>query len=58
MTARSKGQRIKNRKLKNEKRKLKELKRLQKLGTDGKELMDICQDVVDEKKLEEIKMVK
>lgn len=55
MTARAKGRRQANRKLKNEKRQQKELKRLQKLS--GKELMDVCSEVVDEKKLEEIKTV-
>lgn len=58
MTARSKSRRQANRKLKAEKRKAKELKRLQKNHTDGKELMEICSEVVDEKKLEEIKKVR
>jgi hypothetical protein len=57
MTARSKGQRIRNRKLKAQKLNLKqrELKRLQKIT--GKELMETCSAVVDEKKIDEIKKV-
>ncbi|KAG5678242.1 hypothetical protein PVAND_007934 [Polypedilum vanderplanki] len=56
MTARSKNQRERNRKLKAEKNaKRKELKRLQKLAADGGELMDICSDVIEKKNLEEIK---
>lgn len=58
MTARSKGRREKNRKLKSEKHKLKELKRLQKTVASGKEMMEICSSVVDEKKFEDMKKVK
>lgn len=58
MTARSKGQRIKNRKVKAEKLKHREIKRLHKIVNSGKELMEICgSDNVDEKKLEDIKKV-
>lgn len=60
MTARSKGQRIKNRKIKAEKLKHRELKKLQKIvkGHSGVELMEVVGDVVDEKKVDEIKKVK
>lgn len=65
MTARSKGQRIKNRKVKAEKLKHREIKRLQKIVNTGKEksvkeMMEIVggSENVDEKKLEEIKKVK
>lgn len=58
MTARSKGQRIKNRKIKAEKLKHRELKRLHKIVKGGQELMDVVSEVVDEKKVEDIKKVK
>ena len=59
MTARSKSKRQANRKLKSEKNKTKqkELKRLHKIVSGGKELMEVCSEVVDEKKVEEIKQV-
>jgi len=60
MTARSKSKRQANRKLKSEKNKTKqkELKRLQKIVSGGKELMEVCSEVVDEKKVQEIKEVR
>lgn len=60
MTARSKKRRMKNSRIKRERNKVKELKRLQKtvLGKDAKELMEICGDIVDEKTVEEIKQVR
>lgn len=57
MTARSKNRRERNRKLKSEKNKQRQMKKLLKLGKKGDELMEICSEVVDEKKLEEIKQV-
>lgn len=57
MTARSKSQRIKNRKVKAEKLKGRELKRLHKIVNKGQELMDVVSEVVDEKKVDEIKKV-
>lgn len=60
MTARSKSKRQANRKLKSEKNKTKqkELKKLQKIVANGKNLMEVCADVVDEKKIQEIKEVR
>lgn len=61
MTARSKKRRMKNSRIKRERNKVKELKRLQKTvltGKDAKELMEVCGEVVDEKTLEEIKQVR
>ncbi|XP_070509547.1 gelsolin-related protein of 125 kDa [Chironomus tepperi] len=57
MTARSKSKRQANRKLKSEKNKVKqkELKRLHKIVSGGKELMEVCSEVIDEKKVQEIK---
>lgn len=58
MTARSKGQRIKNRKVKAEKLKNRPLKRLSKIAKCGaKELMEVCSEIVEEKKVDEIKKV-
>lgn len=59
MTARSKKRRMKNSRIKREKNKFKELKRLHQTlsGKDAKDLMDICADVVDEKTVEELKKV-
>lgn len=57
MTARSKGQRIKNRKLKAEKLKGGELKRLRKMAKGKPELMEICGDIVEKKTVDDIKMV-
>jgi t-SNARE complex subunit (syntaxin) len=58
MTARSKNRRERNRKLKSQTNaRRKELKRLAKITADGGNLMEICSEVVDEKKLEEIKQV-
>lgn len=60
MTARSKNKRQANRKLKSEKNKTKqkELKKLQKIVSGGKELMEVCSEVVDQKKVQEIKEVR
>ena len=60
MTARSKSKRQANRKRKSvkNKSKQKELKKLQKIVSNGKDLMEVCSEVVDEKKLQEIKEVR
>lgn len=59
MTARSKKRRMKNSRIKRDRNKIKELKRLQRtvLGKDAKELMEVCGDIVDEKTVEELKKV-
>lgn len=61
MTARSKKRRMKNSRIKREKNKVKELKTLMKtvmIGKNAKDMMEICSDVVDEKTVEEMKMVR
>lgn len=57
MTARSKNQRVKNRKIKAEKLKGRELKKLQKIVNSGNVMEIVKSDVVEEKKLDEIKLV-
>lgn len=59
MTARSKKRRMKNARIKREKNKVKELNMLKKVvyGKNAKELMEVCEDLVDEKTVEEIKKV-
>jgi hypothetical protein len=59
MTARSKKARFRNKKIKKEKNKVKELKRLQAtvLGKNVKDLMDVCSEVVDQKTIEDMKIV-
>lgn len=61
MTARSKKARLRNSRVKREKNKVKELKRLQAtvLGLKNvKELMDTCESLVDQKTAEELKKVR
>lgn len=59
MTARSKKARLRNSRVKREKNKVKELKRLQAtvLGKNVKDLMEVCSEVVDQKTGEELKQV-
>lgn len=60
MTARSKKQRVRNKRIKREVNKVRELKRLQVtvLGKNAKELMEVCSEVVDVKSHEELKKVR
>lgn len=60
MTARSKKQRVRNKRIKREVNKVRELKRLQVtvLGKNVKELMEVCSEVVDVKSHEELKKVR
>lgn len=59
MTARSKKARLRNSRIKRVKNAVKELKRLKAtvLGKDVKDLMEVCDEVADQKTLEEIKVV-
>lgn len=59
MTARSKKRRMRNSRIKREKNKGKELKTLIKtvMGINGKDMMEVCSEVVDEKTVEELKKV-
>lgn len=59
MTARSKKRRMRNSRIKREKNKVKELNMLKKVvyGKNAKELMEVCEDLVDEKTVEELKKV-
>lgn len=59
MTARSKKQRMRNKRVKREKNKVKELNTLKRTvyGKNSKEVMEVCEDLVDPKTLEELKTV-
>lgn len=59
MTARSKKRRMRNSRIKREKNKVKELNTLKRTvyGKNAKEMMEICEDLVDPKTVEELKKV-
>lgn len=60
MTARSKKQRMRNKRIKREKNKVKELNTLKRTvyGKNAKEIMEVVEDLVDEKTVEELKKVR
>jgi Learning-associated protein len=59
MTARSKKQQRRNKKIKREKNKVRELNMLKRTvyGKNAKEMMETCEELVDPKTIEELKKV-